>query len=149
MSVAENTSDEFEKVLEEDPGNSVFCDYAEQLRIAGNFPKALDVCLKGLSVNPDFHKGRLALARIFYEQSYLPFAIREVKCLSEALPDNRYLQRLYAQLAPDQVSGGEAAEMASEDSDEAGSGEVESSGDDTVAEVDFDFDELEMIDDED
>ena len=91
------------------------------------------VCFNGLAQNPAHHKGRLVLARIHYELGQIPFAIREITELCRALPDSKSLKRLRDKLAPETAPAASPA---------AGTAE------ETVAEADFDFEELEMIEDD-
>lgn len=94
----------FKRLLEEDPGNEVFSEYAEILRCQGRHYEALDVCLAGLSVNPSCHPGRLLLARIFYERGFTAFSARELKELVLALPEQKSLKRLLEEIAPELLS---------------------------------------------
>ncbi len=110
-----------------------FTDRAEGLRLSGKLEEALSVVLKGLSDNPDAHRGRLVLARIFYEKGYLPFAVREVEHLVRQVPSNAALKKLLGTLAPDR--GGEI---------QGSTGSVE----DTVAESEFDLDALALLEDD-
>lgn len=103
-----------------------FAESAENLRRSGKLEEALKVCLQGLSANPAHHKGRLVLARVFFEMGYLPFAIREIEELCEALPESKSLQRLRDKLSPQPAEASGGAE-------------------ETVAEADFDLDELDLI----
>lgn len=120
---------ERDKILAEDPGNPIFADYCEELRIQGKLLEAVQVAIKGLSRNPSCHIGRLALARCFYDLNCLPFARREIAELHEALPTLKSLGRLAERLsvfsAPSET--GEAAETA------------------VLAEEEFDFGELDLV----
>ena len=77
--------DELNATFASDPGNPLFAELADMLRQKGEHLKAIEVCLSGLSSNPECAKGRLMLARIYYERSYLPFAIGELKELARQL----------------------------------------------------------------
>ena len=121
--------------LADDPGDPLFVEYADFLRREEDYANALQVCLAGLSVNPGFHHGRLVLARIFFDQSFIPFAVRELELLHTALPNNSGVQKLLDRLAP-----GSASESAAET--------AETDAEDTVAETEFDFDEIELIEEE-
>lgn len=126
---------EFKRLLDEDPGDPVFAEYAEILRGKKQLDEALFVCLAGLSKNPSFHRGRLVLARVFYQKDYLTFAVREVEQLVSELPTNQSLRKLLAALSPSSGSPSvEAVESEPEQSDES-----------TLAEADFDFEILEEI----
>ena len=114
--------------LAADPGRPEFAELAEQFRQQGQLREGLDICLRGLSANPSLHKGRLVLARIFYQLGFLPFALREVEELCRALPNSKSLKRLREKLSPE--PNREAADQSAEE---------------TVAETDMDFEELDLI----
>ena len=132
MDIKERES-EIKRILAEDPGDPTFAEYGDFLRRRGETLKAIDVCLAGLSVNPDCHRGRIVLARAYYDRLYLPFAVRELEILRQALPDNRPIEKIIAKLAPDSgpASGGSAALQPS-----------------TLAEAEMGFDEIELIEEE-
>ena len=109
-----------------------FADRAEGLRISGKLDDALILAMAGLSENPDAHRGRLVLARIFYEKGYLPFAVREVEQLVREIPSNAAIRKLLETLAPDRVIGGPNTIVA----------------EDTVAESEFDLDALALLEEE-
>ena len=90
--------------------------------------EAIEVCLKGLSANPSCHRGRLVLARLYFECGYIPFAAREVNILRETLPELASLDRLYKKFYPDSAG--------------------DSEGETTVAETDFEISELELAGEE-
>lgn len=122
---------DYQALLREDPGNPAFPAYAESLINQGKPLEALEVCLAGLSVNPTCHKGKLLLARIYFERSYIPFAVRELQELRLALPDNKYITRLLERLAPESLLNlgkpptGTSAEMTLAETDlEAGDIEI-------------------------
>lgn len=129
------------KILEEDSGDPVFAEYAEHLRREGRPLEALNVCLKGLSGNPSCHKGRLALARVFYEQEYFPFARRELEQLAQELPENQSLKRLLEKFSI------EAAAAESKKGFKGSQGGM-SEDDSVVAEADFDFECLDLLDED-
>lgn len=130
---------EYEKMLGEDPGNSIFAEFADILRARYDYSRALRVCLSGLSSNPACAMGRLVLARLFYEQTYTPFAVRELIELKNKFPDNQSLEALLSKIAPQEVLDTEKVLHPSE--------EVEADG--VVAEAEFDIDDIELIESED
>ncbi len=71
-----------------------FADYADGLRISKNYSEAIRVCLDGLSKDPEFDKGRLVLARIYYDCGYIDFSLRELSYISQKSPENLYIKRL-------------------------------------------------------
>lgn len=124
-----------EDLIKEDPGNPAFVEVAEYFRQKKDFTRALEVCLSGLSVAPANHKGRLVLARTFYENGMLPFASRELEQLARELPNNEPIRKLIAILDP------EFGEL------QADTQSQESEGD-LVAESELDIDLLEDLEEE-
>lgn len=97
-----STQEEFwQKELQDNPGSLVFIDYGEALRKEGRHSDALLMCLRGLTANPNADKGRLLLARTYYEIGCTTFAVRELQELLRHCPENEILQRLARKLAPD------------------------------------------------
>lgn len=123
--------DDWQTFLNQDPGNPYFAEVAEDLRKQGQAPQAFRVCFSGLSANPHCHLGRLVLARLFYEQGSLPFALRELKTLAEELPDNKYIAKLLGKLTPGEISQ-----------------PTEQPGESTIAEAEFDFDDIDLLEEE-
>lgn len=123
-------SAERDRILAADPGNPIFADYAEELRVQGKHVEAQQVALKGLSHNPSCHLGRLALARCFYDLSLLPFARREIAELCRVLPKVASLKRLAEKLAVENYDRPV--------DDSAAEHEV-------LAEEEFDFGEIDLV----
>lgn len=94
--------------LSSNPGDPEYAQYADRLRSSGDHWSALKITLTGLNQNPDLHRGRLVLARIYYNLGLLHFAVRELEYLRAALPENASIRRLLEQLAPDRTSATEA-----------------------------------------
>lgn len=130
---------EISNILAEDPGNPVFCEYAEKLRQEGKLKDALWVTLSGLSKNPANHRGRLVMARTLYQAGFIDFSVTELKVISKELPENQSVKKLIDKLAP-----GEKEHVVEKQSEQASHG----SGEDTLAESEFDLGDLEMIEDE-
>lgn len=130
---------ELEKTVSEFPGDPAFADLAELLLRERELGKAIVVCVKGLSAAPEIHKGRLMLARAFFELEAIPFAVREIETLLEEFPQNKFLRRLLLKLSPEKTGS------SVESSHYTAEGEAV---DDTVAEAEFDFDSLDMLDEE-
>ena len=123
------TEDELKAALARDPGGAAFVLLAEILIRDGRFTEALPVLLAGLSHNESSDVGRLLLAETFYHLNYLPFAAREVSELSTRVPQSESLRKLLALISP------QATEKA----------EKEEEG--TVAETEFDFEDIDLLDD--
>ncbi len=125
--------DEILNILNNDPGNSVFSDFAEALHLQGSSETAIIVCLKGLTANPSSHKGRLLLAKIYYDLKCKPFCIDQLKILIKNLPANKSLQNLLQRLDPQEFNS-TTINLSSEVK--------------TFAEAEFDFGEIELIEEE-
>lgn len=123
---------ELRRILTEDPGNERFVELARLLREAGRKLEAVEVCFAGLSASPQCHDGRLELARAFYELGYIPFAAREVSELRSIYPASSDLQKLAELLGAVETVESQAPQPAGSP--------------DTVAEAEFDADEIELID---
>lgn len=58
---------QFEELLREDPTSKAFAPLAEGYRKQGQLEKALKVALEGVSKNPNFNSGKVALAKILID----------------------------------------------------------------------------------
>ena len=114
---------------EKEASTDEFVAKAESLRKEGKLQEALSACLSGLSSNPASLTGRLALARVFFELDYLPFARREIEEISREAKDSAALKSLAAKFG---IQPGIAANSGAEL---------------VVSEADFEFDELDLVDD--
>ena len=123
---------ELNRIVFEDPGNPAFAELAELLRKQGKLGEALDTCLSGLSKNPTCHLGRLVLARVFYDRRMYSFAVRELEALRIALPQSKTIAKLLETLSPGSAALSAAVAPSVQD-------------DETVAETDFEFEELDLI----
>lgn len=128
--------------LHEDAGDPIFAEYADQLRREGRHEEALHCCLAGLSANPTCHRGRLVLARLFYDWRYLSFAVRELEHLRSQLPSNTSITKLLAKLSPGGSSSAPSDALAPEPASASPNQPV------AVAEGEFDLDALELVDEE-
>ncbi len=57
----------FEKLLKEDPNSKAFAPLAEGYRKNGQLDKALKIALDGVSKNPEFNSGKVALAKVLID----------------------------------------------------------------------------------
>ena len=64
------------------------------------FGDAILTGIRGLSLNPDIHKGRLFLAHAMFRAGCIPFAVREVRELCQEFPDREHLRNLLLKLQP-------------------------------------------------
>lgn len=139
--------------LQEDPGDPAFLDVAQNFKEEGEPLKAVAVCLRGLSANPSFHLGRLLLARLYVELECFPFALDELERIHEDMPHVDSLSRLIERLSPGASEVSEDTYEGAEESleEELGTQPERKSSkkeEETLAETDFDFEELDMMDDE-
>lgn len=120
------------QVLLKNPGDRQFVELAEYYKQRKDYHQAMQICLAGLSVNPGALKGRLLLAQLFYEQEFYPFAITELERLRSELPTNTAIISLLEKLNPTSIlSAGSPV-----------------SQENIVAETDFDFSDLDSLEDE-
>ena len=142
---SELTLDDLWGVFREDPGKTSFLELANRLHQAGDNPAALDVLFRGLSHNPSYHLARLSLARIFFEQRYLPFALRELEELAQYLPKNQSIQKLLKKFGRDKPQSSVKQQpdlKAAPDSDNLAKSE------EVMAEAEFDFDQIDLLEED-
>ena len=126
--------EDLEKIVTENPGAPEFYLLADKLRQEGFFKEAIHVALAGLSVDSGNQQARLLLARLYFEQRYIPFAIREIEDLQRAHPESSALKSLLEKLDP----GHSIKDR----------GTTQGNVEEVIAEADFDFDILEELEDD-
>lgn len=97
--------DELRIRVQQNPADPVFADLIALLIARDAFGEAILVGLKGVSANPDCHKGRLLLAHALFRAGCVPFAAREIEELVREFPDKIHLRNLLSRLRPDSASG--------------------------------------------
>lgn len=105
-----------------------FLSEADELWAQGERGEALVKCLCGVDSEPNAHQGQLLLARMLFELGCNRLCVRELQELNQKLPDSKVLRRLLEKFGM-QPSSLQFTESTPE----------------TVAEADFDLDELEMM----
>lgn len=85
---------EYLKKYQENPKSRVFAPLAEAYRRQARFDEAVAVCKQGLTHHPDFHVGRITLARCYLDQKNYTDGIQELERVLHAAPDNLLAQRL-------------------------------------------------------
>lgn len=85
---------EYLRRFQEDPTSRVFAPLAEAYRRLGRFDEAISICLEGLEHHPDFHGGRVVLAKCFLGKNMLTQARTELERVVHAVPENLLGQRL-------------------------------------------------------
>lgn len=128
-------SENYEELLTKDPGNPQFLNYARQLVLDKQLTDAVTTLISGLSHNPSYHEARLLLAKVHYELGQMPFALRELNELRVQIPESEAIKRLIQKIDP---KGEPAGQSKPEAQAEAASAE-------TVAEAEFDLDDLELL----
>jgi predicted Zn-dependent protease len=161
--------EELEQIVSADPGNSLFANLAELLREDGMLDTAFNVCFAGLSQNPGCHKGRLILARLYYERGFVPFAVRELEEIYRSLESSqsstqfiaKLLKRLGSEIAEQPIAAKSSSNVQNlnqisvqdkiaQPAQQAGQHilgtEIEGSqSEEVLAEVDFDLEEIDLI----
>lgn len=88
---------EYLRRYNEDPTSRVFAPLAEAYRRMGRVDEAIEVCLEGLVRHPDFHGGRLALAKCYLDKRALDKARMELDRVVQFTPENLLAQKLLAE----------------------------------------------------
>jgi|688.fasta_scaffold238697_1 tetratricopeptide (TPR) repeat protein len=80
--------------LQEDPTSRVFAPLAESYRRMGRVEEAIEMCQVGLEHHPDFHGGRVALAKCYLDKRRYQDAQQELERVVHLAPENLLAQRL-------------------------------------------------------
>ncbi|NBV50981.1 tetratricopeptide repeat protein [bacterium] len=80
--------------LQQDPGSRVFAPLAESYRRLGRLEEAIEICQRGLEHHPDFHGGRVALAKCYIDKHRFEDAQRELERVVHLAPENLLAQKL-------------------------------------------------------
>ncbi len=106
---------EYLRRYEEDPTSRVFAPLAEAYRKLGRLDDAISICREGLEHHPEFHGGRVALAKCLMDKNDLGSARVELERVIRVAPENLLAQRLLGDVAKglgDTVSALHAYKMA-------------------------------------
>ncbi len=85
---------EYLRRFREDPTSRIFAPLAETYRRMGRIDDAIEICLEGMSHHPDFHGGRVALARCYLDKREFALAKHELEKVVNVVPENLLAQRL-------------------------------------------------------
>lgn len=85
---------EYLKRYEQDPTSRVFAPLAEAYRRMGRVDEAIEICKEGLRHHPDFHGGRVALAKCLVDTEAFEGALEELERVVQSVPENLLAQRL-------------------------------------------------------
>lgn len=85
---------EYLRRFQEDPTSRVFAPLAEAYRRLGRVDEAIEICREGLEHHPDFHGGRVALAKCYIDKKKYLEAKTELERVVHAVPENLLAQRL-------------------------------------------------------
>ena len=85
---------EYLQRYKEDPTSRVFAPLAEAYRRLGRVDEAIEICREGLEHHPDFHGGRVALAKCYLEKKLFAEARAELEKVVKIVPENLLAQRL-------------------------------------------------------
>jgi len=85
---------EYLRRFQEDPTSRVFAPLAEAYRRLGRVDEAIEICQEGLEHHPDFHGGRVALAKCFLDKQRYAEAKVALERVVQSVPENLLAQRL-------------------------------------------------------
>jgi tetratricopeptide (TPR) repeat protein len=85
---------EYLRRYKEDPTSRVFAPLAEAYRRMGRVDEAIEVCREGLEHHPDFHGGRVALAKCYLDKRLYVEARGELDRVVQFAPENLLAQKL-------------------------------------------------------
>jgi tetratricopeptide (TPR) repeat protein len=74
--------------VQKDPASIAFAQLAEELRRAGNYQEAVDVCRAGLELHPGYLSARVTLGRALIELNDLDTALAELEYVLKSAPEN-------------------------------------------------------------
>lgn len=80
--------------FKQNPKSRLFAPLAEAFRRQGKIEEAIQLCAEGLVHHPDFHSGRVALAKCLMDQQDWEEAKKQLEMVVEAVPDNLLAQKL-------------------------------------------------------
>lgn len=84
------------KIFQDDPTSRIFAPLAESYRKLGLVDEAIEICKEGLSANPDFLGGKVALARAYFDKGSYAQVRDLLNPVIDRIPDNLVAQRLLA-----------------------------------------------------
>lgn len=85
---------EYLRRYQEDPKSRVFAPLAEAYRRLGRVDEAMSLCLEGIGHHPDFHGGRVALAKCYIDKQHFDKAKDELERVVQRVPENLLAQKL-------------------------------------------------------
>ena len=85
---------EYLKRFQEDPTSRVFAPLAEAFRRLGRVDEAIEISREGLQHHPDFHGGRVALAKCLMDKRRYTEAREELQRVVRSVPENLLAQKL-------------------------------------------------------
>lgn len=84
------------KMFQDDPKSKIFAPLAESYRKIGLVDQAIEICIEGLSSNPDFVGGKVALARAYFDKKQHAKVRDLLMPVIDKIPDNLLAQKLLA-----------------------------------------------------
>jgi predicted Zn-dependent protease len=88
--------DELRRRIREDPASIAFAQLGEELRRAGRYAEAVEICRVGLTTYPTYVAARVSLARALTGLNRFDDAERELRDVLSAAPDNQPAVRALA-----------------------------------------------------
>jgi tetratricopeptide (TPR) repeat protein len=84
------------KMFQDDPTSKIFAPLAESYRKIGLIDEAIEICREGITANPDFTGGKVALARAYFDKKMYVEVRELLLSVIDKIPDNLIAQRLLA-----------------------------------------------------
>jgi len=83
---------------ERDPKSRVFAPLAEAYRKSGLVDRAIEICLKGLQIHPNYVSGRVALGRAYFDKGEYSSAKVQLEMVFESDPENLVAAKTLGQI---------------------------------------------------
>lgn len=90
--------EELRRRIRKDPASIAFAQLAEELRRAGQFREAVEVCTTGLAIYPEYLSARVTLGRSLIELDRLDEARAELEKVRGLAPENLAAIRALAEI---------------------------------------------------
>jgi tetratricopeptide (TPR) repeat protein len=90
--------DDLRRRLQKDPASIAFAQLAEELRRAGQYQEAVEVCRAGLELHPGYLSARVTLGRAFIDLNRLEDARTELEQVRKVAPENLAAIRALAEI---------------------------------------------------
>lgn len=90
--------EKYREILKKDPASKGFIHLADALRRLKKFEEAEKVCEDGMKLNPNYHTGKIVLAKIYKDQGKNTEALEKLNEVLTKVPDNPVALRLKGEI---------------------------------------------------